>query len=117
MSRMKILIRLLIILTLCTTGTIKAQQNDKPKHDGPYCLMRVYESANEKFRGIYIIYEDMTIIQKDVVADKNAELREVYLKMTMENINILYKKGYRLISTNISGEGDVYVREYVFSKG
>jgi len=114
---MKTFYRLLFLFTLIATNPLLAQQAEKTKHDGPYCIMRVYESANEKFRGVYIIYEDMTVIQKDVIADKNAELREVYLKITMENINILYKKGYRLISTNISGESEVYVREYVFSKG
>ncbi len=114
---MKALTPILLLWSILFFTPIKAQQPDKVKHDGPYCIMRVYESANEKFRGLYVIYEDMTVIQKDVVADKNADLREVYLKITMENINILYKKGYRLISTNISGESDVYVREYVFSKG
>lgn len=114
---MKFLLKLFFAVLLCSSLSAKAQQPDKTKHDGPYCLMRAYESANEKLRGLYVIYEDMTIIQKDVVYDKNADLREVYMKITMENINILYKKGYRLISTNITGEGDVYVREYVFSKG
>ena len=114
---MKFLLKLFFAVLLCSSLSAKAQQPDKTKHDGPYCLMRAYESANEKLRGLYVIYEDMTIIQKDVVYDKNADLREVYMKITMENINILYKKGYRLISTNITGVGDVYVREYVFSKG